>query len=391
MAEMIFSAAALGICAFTLQLLALKLARSRDVLNYVAPLGVALLAMTVILTGPIIFTSLPDLKYLYIALLPIVFFALTPSLYLYTRALTATQPEYLGWWHLKHYWALCIAVPLTILIATLPVSEQHALFFTETTELKGQLLLTAITFLVATLLWLVMSFFHLIAIINKLRCYRKQLKRVFSNNAGKQLYWLDTLTITLVMSWGYAVLVFLSDEHLASPWLNEASVLFLALLLVWLLCSFALNQQPGFAKVISEQSGASQLDAVVDDSLTETASKYQRSALGEAQAKRIASKVRHAVYEEKLYLDSALTLFKLAEHIGVSAQYLSQTLNQTLQQSFYDYINEARVAAAKQLLQQTNDSVLTIAMAVGFNARSSFYKAFKASTGLTPAHFRAQH
>jgi len=75
----------------------------------------------------------------------------------------------------------------------------------------------------------------------------------------------------------------------------------------------------------------------------------------------------------------------------VSAQYLSQTLNQTLQQSFYDYINDARIAAAKQQLQHTDDSVLNIAMAVGFNARSSFYKAFKASTGLTPAQFRAQN
>jgi AraC-like DNA-binding protein len=67
----------------------------------------------------------------------------------------------------------------------------------------------------------------------------------------------------------------------------------------------------------------------------------------------------------------------------VPAQYLSQTLNQTLQQSFYDYINEARIVAAKQLLQHTDDSVLNVALAEGFNARSSFYKAFKVSSGLT--------
>lgn len=43
------------------------------------------------------------------------------------------------------------------------------------------------------------------------------------------------------------------------------------------------------------------------------------------------------------------------------------------------------------MAKQTEDSVLTIAMAVGFNARSTFYKAFKHSTGLTPAQYRAQH
>jgi AraC-like DNA-binding protein len=92
---------------------------------------------------------------------------------------------------------------------------------------------------------------------------------------------------------------------------------------------------------------------------------------------------------ELLYLDETLTLYKLADHLAVPAHYLSQTLNQHLHTSFFEYVNQTRVEAAKQKLKQSDDSVLSIALSVGFNARSSFYTAFKANTGQSPAQFRA--
>jgi len=77
--------------------------------------------------------------------------------------------------------------------------------------------------------------------------------------------------------------------------------------------------------------------------------------------------------------------------LGVSANYVSQTLNQTMQTSFFEYVNNARVEAAKEKLLNNDGTVLEIAMAVGFNARSSFYKAFKASTGMTPGEYQKTH
>ena len=309
-----------------------------------------------------------------------------------------TLNELLAWrWQWRDstsYWTQLLALPLAVLIYTLPEVEQQALFFAESAPLQGQALITAALFWLVTLLWLAISLWYLLRITRRLRRYRQQLRQVFAADSGKRLYWLDGLMAALLLSWGYAVLVLLAGEQLASPWLSDTSVLLLALLLVWLLCYCGLQHQPGFAEVFSKDDSQAPTAAAVQEAgevKPPATDKYQRSALGEAQTERIANKLHQAVYQQQLYLDPALTLYKLAEHIGVSAQYLSQTLNQTLQQSFYDYINDARIAAAKQQLQHSNDSVLTIAMAVGFNARSSFYKAFKASTGLTPAQYRAQN
>lgn len=384
MLEQILSAAALAVIGLTMQQLLPQLTQK----PFLQPLLLVLSALALIICGPLIFAAAPGLSFIYIASLPVTFLLVPASLYWYTRALTANTPWCWQWRDIRMFWPQLLAIPLALLILTLPAQQQQALFFADDTELHGQLLLTAVLFFSATLLWLVLSLVSLLRITRLIKRYRQQLKQVFAADSGKRLGWLGALMVILLLNWSYAVLVFLLAEP--SPWLSEAGVLLLALVLVWLLCSCGLNQQPGFA----ELTAIPQTEAVAAESdeamATTDNAKYQRSALGEAQAQRIAAKVQQAVYNEQLYLDPALTLYKLAEHIGVSAQYLSQTLNQTLQQSFYDYVNAARIVAAKQLLQQTDDSVLTIAMAVGFNARSSFYKAFKNGTGLTPAEYRAQ-
>lgn len=313
-----------------------------------------------------------------------------PSLYWYAQALTASKEWRWQWRYITKYWGLLVAMPLALLIYTLPAAEQQALFFSESTQLLGQSLLTAILFLAATLLWLGVSLFYLVQITLQLRRYRQQLKQVFAADSDKRLHWLDGLMTALLVCWGYAVLVFVAGDQLASPWLSDSGVLLLALSLVWLLCYCGVQQRPGFAELFTPEDANDMAASAVAEPELVDAEKYQRSALGEEQAQRIAAKVRQAVYQQQLYLDPDLTLYKLADHIGVSAQYLSQTLNQTLQQSFYDYINAARVSAAKHQLRHTDASILSIAMAVGFNARSSFYKAFKANTGLTPAQYRAK-
>ena len=70
------------------------------------------------------------------------------------------------------------------------------------------------------------------------------------------------------------------------------------------------------------------------------------------------------------------------------SQYVSQTLSQQLGTTFFDFINGARIDDAKQMLVDTDESVLDIALTIGFNSRSSFYKAFKQFTGVTPSQYR---
>lgn len=399
MTQLILATLALGIVLLAAPYFALQAAKNR----HLQPLLLVLLSMGIIASGPVIFALYPGLIFGYIAVLPLTFLALTPGLWLYTEALTATEPWQLRAAHAWHFWPVGCGLVLTLLILTLPSPEQHRLFLAGSTDISGQTLVVAIVFLLAVLFWLGQSSYYLMRILRRVRSYRLHLRQVFADDGGKRLGWIGLFSFFLLVSWCYAVAVLLAADRVDSIWLSESVVVGSLLLLVWLLAWGGLQQQPGFAGVAAadlSSSAATTLempdgldepeDADLPDQLHQLdTQKYQRSALGEAQSLRIAKKLHDAIYVDALYLDPSLTLYKLATHLGVSGQYLSQTLNQTMKQSFFEYINHARVAAAKTQLLQSDAAVLTIAMAVGFNAKSSFYKAFKAVTGMTPVEFRA--
>lgn len=124
----------------------------------------------------------------------------------------------------------------------------------------------------------------------------------------------------------------------------------------------------------------------------ETKRKYEKSALSPDQEEAILSKLNHLVQSEKLYLNSDLSLSKLAERLGTSSHYVSQVLNDRLGQTFFDWLATHRIAEAQQLLNDpttTHLKIEEIAERVGYNAPSAFHTAFKRITGQTPASFRS--
>ena len=105
-------------------------------------------------------------------------------------------------------------------------------------------------------------------------------------------------------------------------------------------------------------------------------------------AARIASKLKRAMSEHQLHLDANLSLWALSKQVGVSDNYVSQVLNEEIGQNFFDFVNGYRVQAAQARLISSDETILNIAYDTGFNSRSSFYTAFKKTTGQTPTAFR---
>ena len=116
--------------------------------------------------------------------------------------------------------------------------------------------------------------------------------------------------------------------------------------------------------------------------------RYQRSGLTLADVGRITGKLETALVEDRLYRNSTLTLRDLSDATQVSENHISETLNVHLGRSFFDFVNDHRIREAERLLVESEDSVLEILLAVGFNARSTFNVAFRKRHGITPTAFR---
>jgi AraC-like DNA-binding protein len=116
---------------------------------------------------------------------------------------------------------------------------------------------------------------------------------------------------------------------------------------------------------------------------------YAKSPLGDAQRARIRRKLEASLTRDSIYKRSDLTLRALSAVLNESPHYVSQVISQDLDTSFYELLNDHRIAEAKRLLCSSPDeTVLSIAMTVGFNSKSAFHAAFRRCTGVTPTQFR---
>jgi len=119
--------------------------------------------------------------------------------------------------------------------------------------------------------------------------------------------------------------------------------------------------------------------------------KYKTSSLSPILSEGLLDELKQLMITDKLYLDSKLSLPRLADELKVSVNYLSQVINEQLNQNFFDFVNSYRIEEAKARLadeKSKNDNILTIATDAGFNSKSAFYSAFKKHTGMTPGEFR---
>ena len=124
----------------------------------------------------------------------------------------------------------------------------------------------------------------------------------------------------------------------------------------------------------------------------EARKKYEKSSISEEVEEAVLQKLNRLMTDEKPYLQSDLSLPKLAGQLNTTPHHLSQLLNDRLQQSFFDMMAEYRIREAKTLLHDPAIAHLKIdeiAERVGYNSTSAFHTAFKRITGQTPAQFRA--
>ena len=362
------------------------------------PLLIFFIANAIIASGPAIWLLRAEYSIFYIAAIFPAWMLMAPSFWLYVDGLTSHTPWRLGKKHWHHFVPFLLTTLLSVMILTLPSAQQTALFFEEQDVTEGRALFVAIWLFLTMIFWLGQSSYYVYRTVKRLSAYHKQLRDLFANNDKQELHWIKLVLFVICLTWLLAVGNLLSTLLTGAEAFGYQLGSLLMFVIIWTLGHWGLKQKPGFAGRYPDQTT---LESLVSEELsiprqlstekTPEPDKYQKSALSREQAERLATKIRKAMESDQLFLDPDLSLSKLATHIVVSPNYLSQTLNETMNTTFYDFVNGWRIQAAIPKILANKDSVLTIALEVGFNARSSFYNVFKKETGLTPTQYRKQH
>lgn len=96
------------------------------------------------------------------------------------------------------------------------------------------------------------------------------------------------------------------------------------------------------------------------------------------------------VKNQKLFLDSALTLDKLAEKLSTNRTSLSKAINVHAERNFNQWINKARIDYALTRID-TVKKLGTLYKEVGFLSQNTFINSFKDNVGCTPSEYLKSH
>nr|WP_298930261.1 helix-turn-helix transcriptional regulator [uncultured Erythrobacter sp.] len=227
--------------------------------------------------------------------------------------------------------------------------------------------------------WVAVSFAYLFGTARHLCSFRRRLKDLYSNTYSRELRWIDWFMGFLFLVWSVAAVSLIAENSPLGVTIGgEVILALLALLLLFLIAFVSSGDVP---------EGQKSADAAMPDSGGDSP-KYSRSALSKDLAERLSGRIEAAMSDDQLYLDPNLSLQKLSRHVGALPNQVSQVLNEEIGATFFDYVARWRVNAARPLIVASQASVLSISLDVGFNSRSTFYKAFKRETGMTPKAFR---
>lgn len=141
----------------------------------------------------------------------------------------------------------------------------------------------------------------------------------------------------------------------------------------------------------SAENAPTEPPEAIPDSPAGPKRKYEKSSLSEEVEDAVMIRLTRLLETEKPYVDSGLSLPKLAGRLDASPHHLSQLLNDRLGITFFDWLATHRIAEAQYLLSDPATAHLKIdeiAERVGYNSPSAFHTAFKRLTKQTPAQFR---
>ena len=297
---------------------------------------------------------------------------LGPGLYFYAHA-TMSPDKKIS----KRLWALTLSGPMLVLLAMLPfifmISPAEKLALADPSTRDPELWKIAVfTCLSTTFVFILFTVLFLIMALKLHNSHRQQLLERFSDIEQRSVEWFRPV----LLIWGTVWLMYAVEFSLSAlGWFWFGSGIVLPILEVFALAIFiqkALSQ-----KVLNESEKG-----------VPRASQSRAALLSTERMQLIASKLEHAMKEDKLFLQDNLSLNKLSESISETENHISETLSQFLHTKFFQFVNSFRIEEAKRALQDRDKLITSIAFDVGFNSKSTFNTAFKKIVGDSPSAYR---
>lgn len=211
--------------------------------------------------------------------------------------------------------------------------------------------------------------------------HRRNLRLIAAETSGIDLDWLRGVLGVLALAvifWINDALFEISFLLQLMPFVYPAVICFLAYYAIRQRTVFAFRQNElrEIADILNETSGRSAI--------------ARQARLSAQEIAALSVQLDRLMQQDKLFLDSTLSLPGLAEKLAISIHDASYLVNEVSGGNFYQLVNGYRIAEAKRLLtpdSMTELNILGIAFAAGFNSKTTFNTTFKKMVGVSPGAY----
>lgn len=93
------------------------------------------------------------------------------------------------------------------------------------------------------------------------------------------------------------------------------------------------------------------------------------------------------IYTKNHYMESGLSLKKIADIFSYTEKYLSRLFKQNMNMNYNEYLNSLRIQASLHLINNSVSNIKEISVSCGFSDPLYFSKVFKKHIGLPPAEY----
>ncbi len=262
--------------------------------------------------------------------------------------------------------------------------------------------------------FLVALFFLQVAVymyfsIRKLAKHRKSLPLFVSNLPDNDYHWLSNIMVGMCILFAVSLAeVIAGNAYLAGffPTVYLVGFYYVGFQLVRQqdVFSFSNEQAKSLSDLVDNQSqlylpnqevdedaDMANLDEPYLDTAPESPALQKKKAVSDEKMLVYHQRLLTLMETEKPYIDSEITLPKLARMLLLNSYQTSYLINSGFNENFYNFINRYRLEDCKRMLANPEFdhlSILDIAFESGFNSKTSFNTAFKKYTGCSPREFR---
>lgn len=299
-----------------------------------------------------------------------------PILWLYTRALTENNFS-IKQEHLLHL------LPFTIFVIIHYFNFMHLPAEDKILIMSKLLFMKTPLYIISVVVIGISSLTYNIWVLALLKKHRQNIENQYSDIEEIDLAWLNRMAIASLIVFSVNVAIYnLNNVIPIIGYYQQSKIAYVLATLYLLYLGFYGIRQGRIFTNTPNSSATEEKKLETEEGLKELENPHLDTVV----------RLKELMELQKPHLDPQLTIARLASQLKIKPEQLSEVLNTTINQNFYDYINKHRIEEFKiQCLNPDNKhlSILGIAYECGFNSKAAFYRAFKKFENTSPTNYKS--